>query len=188
MRILSEEGEGGGFFYVRVYIYIRYMQCFKLIGEGRGVLRDGRGEQHAVGPLFYNVMGCVCKRTIVIRVVVRQPYGDIEVRISCQGFVYAILHFRPIFSCFVLGQQAGKCIFFVGSQCTGVHVGLIVQLFQDFFHSFATGFRYSTTSMENAVYGSHRYIGHFGDVLNSYSFRCIHGFVHGYLCSYTIII
>lgn len=103
VRILSEEGEGGSFLDVRVYIYIRYIQLFKFIGKGSGVLRGSGGKQHTVGRHFHDTAGFPGEGAVIVRVVVPQLHGDVEIRVGSQRFVYAAFHFGPIFSGFVLG-------------------------------------------------------------------------------------
>ena len=61
----------------------------------------------------------------------------------------------PIVTFQMLRQKTDKCIFFIGCKSTGIHIGLVVKLLQDFFYTFLAGFRHSATSMDNAVYCSH---------------------------------
>ena len=108
---------------------------------------------------------------IVIRIIVGEVHGDVEVRVSLYGVVYARLHVCPVFAFLVQWQQAGKCILFVRSQCTGIHIGLVIQLFQDFFHPLPAGLGHTATPVNHTVDGSHGYIGHLGDILYSDSFH-----------------
>lgn len=108
---------------------------------------------------------------VVVGVIVGELYGNVEVGVSFHGIVYARLHFCPVFAFLVLRQQAGKCVLLVRSQRAGIHVGLIVQLFQDFLHSFPAGFGHAAASVNHTVDGSYGYIGHLGDIFYSDSFH-----------------
>ena len=80
-------------------------------------------------------------------------------------------------------KQIGKSVFLVRSQRTGIHVGLIVQLLQYFFHFNAAGLGHTAPGVKYTVYCSHRYSGHLGDVLDSDSILL---FLHAFLPYYIV--
>ena len=172
VRVLSEEGEGGLFLDVGVYIYIRYIPLCQFVRERFSVLWGGGGKQHPVRFRRQHLPGCFHEGAVVVGVVVRKLRGDVEVGIGLHGFVYAGFYLRPVFALLVLRQQAGEGVLLVRCQCAGIHVGLVVQLFHDFFHPHAAGFGNAASSVNHTVHGSHRYIRQFGDVFDSNSFHC----------------
>ena len=103
VRILSEEREGGSFLDIRVYIYIRYIQLFKFIGKGRGVSAGQWGQTTHRRASFPRYCGLPGEGAVIVRVVVPQLHGDVEIRVGGLALVYAAFHFGPIFSGFVLG-------------------------------------------------------------------------------------
>ena len=106
----------------------------------------------AVWLLFQYFLTGIDEGGIFILVIVHHGQGDVEIRKSFYSSFHPHLHIGPVIAFLVLWQQADEQILFVGRQSAGIHIGLIVQLLQYFFHPFPAGFGYSCAAMQYTVH------------------------------------
>lgn len=83
------------------------VQC---VSKRLGVLGDSGGKEYPVGLHVYDLLGRLLEGVVVVRIVVGQVCLDVEVRVSGGCFPDAGLHSCPVFTGFVLGQQAGVSV------------------------------------------------------------------------------
>ena len=112
----------------------------------------------------------ICKdgreRVVVESRVIVERHFNMEVSSLLASPPCSFLYLLPVGFAFVLWHDDVESVRLVVSKCAGIHVWLIVNLFQNLFHLFSCGGRDIRAVVDNPVNSTHRNACSLSNVLN----------------------